>query len=97
MLVRGNRGLLRALPVAWIGTISEGFYFLHIPGLSISDRGPAALPRIPPHGSAQVFLPLMTAISWAWVSGALFKARILRLNDRFSGTGRRRRGARDTG
>jgi hypothetical protein len=32
MLIRGNRGLLRALPVAvpvWIGTISEGFYFLH--------------------------------------------------------------------
>jgi hypothetical protein len=61
---------------------------LYIPDLSITDRWLAPWPGIPPHGSAEVFLPLATAISWvrfsgAWFSGASFESRILRLNDRF--------------
>jgi len=67
--------------------ISEGFYFLHIPGLSISDRG------LTPCRESRRTAPLRCfcrsgprfrgpgfqgRFSWA-----LFKARILRLNDRF--------------
>lgn len=60
----------------------RGILLQHI-RLNITHPGAGALPGIPPHGSAEVFLPVMTAISWAWFSGALFESRILRLNDRF--------------
>lgn len=60
----------------------RGILLQHI-RLNITHPGAGALPGIPPHGSAEVFLPVMTAISRAWFSGALFESRILRLNDRF--------------
>ena len=85
MLIRGNLGLLPALPVAGSGMDRDhlrGILLQHI-RLNITHPGAGALPGIPPHGSAEVFLPVMTAISWAWFSGALFESRILRPNDRF--------------
>ena len=55
---------------------------MHIPGLSITDPGAGALPGIPPHGSAEVFLPLIAAIL-GLVFVSVVRVAILRLNDRF--------------
>jgi hypothetical protein len=57
----------------------RGILLQHIPGLNITDP---AQPGIPPHGSAEVFLPLIAAIL-GLVFVSVVRVAILRLNDRF--------------
>jgi hypothetical protein len=105
MLIRGNLGLLPALPVAGSGMDRD-----HLRGILLTAHSrpehhrPVAgpWPGVPPHGSAEVFLPLATAISWVRFSGAWFFGGVVRVADfkaelPLSGTARRGRGARDTG
>jgi peptidoglycan/LPS O-acetylase OafA/YrhL len=84
MPIRGNRGLLRLFRwrvAVWIGTISEGFYFLHIPGLRHHRPGRWRPAGNPTARLRRAVFPLRTAISWAWFFTGLVFVGVVRVAD----------------
>jgi peptidoglycan/LPS O-acetylase OafA/YrhL len=76
--------LFRPRILVWLGTISYGLYLLHVTAPTIAHGLLDPLVKIPPRGSADLFLSLAASTCAAWLSWSFFESPILKWKDRFT-------------
>jgi peptidoglycan/LPS O-acetylase OafA/YrhL len=76
--------LFRARVLVWLGTISYGVYLLHVMAPKGAHVLLDPLVKLPPQGSADLFLSLGASVCAAWLSWSFFERPILKWKERLT-------------